>query len=534
MATAMDDGGERIQKALEYLETHQTLLANCTALWKTLDTHLSSLEQSFSQKSHSLDSKLQALDSQTHETLETLGQREKSLPDRENEAIARIDQLKQAVLAEFEKPPPSTKLPLSDVLRSHCRRMDSTALWKFLVAKRKELPVLRTEIAPAFAEAVDAARLVLDALEDFVSQKDGKAGTSDQRWACGVLLRELFPTSEYTPAVAGSVSDRAAVVAEKWKEKMNDDDAGGLGPAEAQMFLQMVVGYGIRSRFEEEFLMNLVVKFPTRKGMAKLVEGLGFKEKISGIIDELIKNGKELEAVYFAHDSGLTQQFPPIPLIKAYLKNSRKNANALLKNGHYSMAASEEAGNFELNSLRSIIKCVEDHRLESEFTLDILRKRLSQLERVKADKKRNTVNKSQNKRVRGNNVGGGGGFRPAKAMRPSVRWETPPPHPRPQAHPHHHHHPYHHPAVGYPPPYSYPSQGGYDVPASAPPYASSPYGVAHGQSPAPPPVQHHYIPEDVATARSSMPYTGLASHSGYDYGAAPPPYQQPAQPSQPQ
>ncbi|XP_068648105.1 FRIGIDA-like protein 4a [Aristolochia californica] len=533
MATAIDDAGERIHKALEYLETHKTLLANCTSLWKNLGTHFSSLELTLSQKFHSLHSKLQALDSRTHETLETLDQREKSLPDRENEAVARIDQLKQAALADFDKPGPSTNLPLSEVLRSHCRRMDSTALWKFLVAKRKELPVLKTEIAPAFAEAVDPARLVLDALEDFVSQKDGKAGVSDQRWACGVLLREMLPSSDSTPGVAGSVSDRAAVVAEMWKEKMTDNDAGGLGPAEAQMFLQMVVGYGIRSRFEEEFLMNLVVKFPTRKGMAKLAAGLGFKGRMSGIIDELIENGKELEAVYFAYDSGLTQQFPPIPLIKAYLKNSRKNANAVLKNGHYSMAASEEAGNLEMNSLRSIIKCVEDHKLESEFTLDILRKRLSQLERVKAEKKRNSVNKSQNKRVRGNNVGGDG-FRPAKAMRPSVRWETPPPHPhhRPHLHPHPHPHSYPAPASVYPPPYSYPNQGGYDVPAPAPSF-TSPYGVAHGQSAAPPPVQHHYMPEDVAAARLSMPYTGPASHSGYDYGV-PPPYQQPAQPSQPQ
>ncbi|KAG9459280.1 hypothetical protein H6P81_003788 [Aristolochia fimbriata] len=532
MATAIDDGGERMHKALEYLETHKTLLANCTSLWKNLDSHFSSLDHTLSQKFLSLDSKLQALESRNHQTLEKLDHRDNSLPQRENEAIARIHRLKQAALDEFQQPPASATLPLSDLLRSHCRRMDATALWKFLVAKRKELPLLRPEIAPAFDEALDPARLVLDALEDFVSQKDAKAGISDQRWACGVLLREMFPSSESSPGVATSVSDRAAAVAEKWKEKMNENDAAALGPAEAQMFLQMVVGYGIRSRFDDEFLMNLVVKFPTRKGMAKVAAGLGFKEKLSGTIDELIKNGKEIEAVYLANDCGLTQQFPPIPLIKAYLKNSRRNANNVLKNGNYSAAASEDAGNLELNSLRSIIKCVEDHKLESEFTLDMLRRRLSQLERVKAEKKRNTVNKPQNKRVRGNNVDGGG-FRPAKVTRPSVRWETPLTHPSAPLNPLSHFYSHPRPAAGYTPPYSYGSQGGYDVPAPAPPFAS-PYGVVHGQSPVPPSIQHHYLPEDVGAVRSSLPHTGPGSHSGYDYAAAPSPYQQPAQPSQPQ
>lgn len=57
------------------------------------------------------------------------------------------------------------------------------------------------------------------------------------------------------------------------------------------------------------------------------------------IIDEMVKNGKEIEAVYFAHESGLTDKFSPVELLKAYLKNSRKIASNILKNGHYSQAA---------------------------------------------------------------------------------------------------------------------------------------------------------------------------------------------------
>lgn len=52
-----------------------------------------------------------------------------------------------------------------------------------------------------------------------------------------------------------------------------------------------------------------------------------------------MKNGKEIEAVYFVYEAGLTEQFPPLPLLKTYLSNSRKIANNISKKGKYSMSA---------------------------------------------------------------------------------------------------------------------------------------------------------------------------------------------------
>lgn len=60
---------------------------------------------------------------------------------------------------------------------------------------------------------------------------------------------------------------------------------------------------------------------------------------VTDIIDELVKSGKEIEAVYFASESGLTERFSPVSLLKSYLHNSRKNATTILKNGNYSTAA---------------------------------------------------------------------------------------------------------------------------------------------------------------------------------------------------
>lgn len=60
---------------------------------------------------------------------------------------------------------------------------------------------------------------------------------------------------------------------------------------------------------------------------------------MNDIIDELVKSEKEVEVVYFATEFGLTEQFAPVPLLKSHLKNIRKNANAISKNGKYSAAA---------------------------------------------------------------------------------------------------------------------------------------------------------------------------------------------------
>lgn len=52
-----------------------------------------------------------------------------------------------------------------------------------------------------------------------------------------------------------------------------------------------------------------------------------------------MKSGKEIEAVYFASESGLTEKFPPVSLLKSHLRNTKKNSTTILKNGNYSNSA---------------------------------------------------------------------------------------------------------------------------------------------------------------------------------------------------
>lgn len=180
-----------------------------------------------------------------------------------------------------------------------------------------------------------------------------------------------------------------------------------------------------------------------------------------------------------------------------------------------------------MNSIKAIIKCVEDHKLEKEFSLDSLRKRASQLEKTKADRKKGSaaaVAKPQNKRGHGASGGRGGGphaFRPAKAAKFSNTYSFGRRNHAPPAQ--------HSPAGRYSGPYNYPNQNVYEGHTTTP-YAST-YGVSHSQSPAAIPQQHYSLPADSVGAsgfRASGSYGGQTNYGTYDYSSGAPPTYQPS------
>lgn len=127
------------------------ILSSCTQLYKTQTSHFSSLQESFSRKSKSLELKFLSLDPTSSEILQSLSQRENSIPQRESAVVALLNDKKEAALAEFQKPAKSTNL--SETLKSLCRKMDVSGLLKFIISKRKESMSLRTEISGALRSA---------------------------------------------------------------------------------------------------------------------------------------------------------------------------------------------------------------------------------------------------------------------------------------------------------------------------------------------------------------------------------------------
>lgn len=278
VAPISSENNNRVRQFFDELENHKNTLTKCTHLFTSLSNHFSSLQDSISLKFQTLDSKFQSLESSSKETLESLNNRENSIPERESSAAARIDEQKEAAIAELRNSLPSSTLDISDALKSLSRKMDASAMLRFIVSKRKESLMLRPEIAVAIKEAVDPPRLVLDAVEEFLKSKtESKSGVTDKRWACGLLIQGLISESN---VYSRRIVERASGLLDLWKEQL--DREPDKGAAEMVMFLQIVVCFGLRSKFDYEYLRNSVMEFASRRDMAKIAASLEFGDKMIG------------------------------------------------------------------------------------------------------------------------------------------------------------------------------------------------------------------------------------------------------------
>lgn len=49
------------------------------------------------------------------------------------------------------------------------------------------------------------------------------------------------------------------------------------------------------------------------------------------MIKELIGRGQQVDAVHFTYEVGLANKFPPVPLLKAFLKDAQKTVASILE-----------------------------------------------------------------------------------------------------------------------------------------------------------------------------------------------------------
>lgn len=302
-----------------------------------------------------------------------------------------------------------------------CKEMNSEGLHKFISDNRKNLAAIREEIPFALKAATNPACFVLDSLEDFYRVEapnvDGKkdANLLGLRRTCIMLMECLSTLLTSLDLVSASeiiteeVKEQAKAIAEEWKPKLDAldlDDSNG-NKLEAHAFLQLLDTFGIASDFDEEELSRLVPMVSRRRQTADLCRSLGLSEKMPGVIEVLINSGRQIDAVNLAFAFELTEQFSPVALLKFYLKEARK-VSSPAKAGNTSPTAGvqNEVNERELAALKAVVKCIEDHKLEDQYPVDPLQKRVIQLEKAKADKKRVTeATKPQPKRPRANGVG---------------------------------------------------------------------------------------------------------------------------------
>ncbi|XP_061359189.1 FRIGIDA-like protein 3 [Gastrolobium bilobum] len=456
----------QLQKAFAELESYRAVTLNLK--WKELEEHFHGLEKSLKRRFHELEDQEKEFENKTMKARELLKKREAAVFAKEQDTLKRLQEKRDAAVFAIvnarekhrkvstnelagvsnggqgtpgveEKPvdavsiaaegnfddvqlsPESRNVELMSYpeLVKLCKEMDAVGLHKFISDNRKNLAAVREEIPHALRAAPNAARLVLDSLEGFyymeVSNQDVKkdANLLGLRRTCIMLMECLsdFLTNSgcVSNVISEDIKERAKAVAEEWKPRLDtlDMDASNGNSLEAHAFLQLLASFGIASGFNEEELSRLIPMVSRRRQTADLCRCLGLSEKMPGVIEVLVNSGRQIDAVNLAFAFDLTEQFLPIPLLKSYLTDARK-ASSLVKIVNASPTAQIEVNERELIALKAVIKCIEEHKLDQQYPIDPLQKRVIQLEKAKADKKRATEStKPQPKRPRANGVGYG-------------------------------------------------------------------------------------------------------------------------------
>ncbi|TKY51163.1 FRIGIDA protein 4a [Spatholobus suberectus] len=424
MGSIPDPGelSELTQPSFDEFQRQTSLMTSCTLLWKELSDHFSSLEEDLRHKSEALKRKIHTLDTHTSESIRVLDRRETSLDATLQIALRTLDTRRTAALsALLDDDDDDGEGEVDDAaglvlkLKSFCLRMDTFGFWAFVIAKKKELDGLRAEVPVALAECVDPAKFVLEAISEvFPIDKRGEKPGHDLGWACVLVLESLIPVvvdpviGKSRLLVTPTVKDQATEIAETWKASL--EERGGVE--------NHVVSFGIVQKEDLDLYRKLVIASAWRKQMPKLALSLGLAQQMPDMIQELISKGQQLDAVHFTYEVGLVDKFPPVPLLKSFIKDAKKVAASILEDPNNAGRAAYLAARKEQSALRAVIKCIEEYKLEAEFPPENLKKRLEQLEKVKTVKteKKKPAAVPANKRTRASNSNGGP-MPPAKAGR---------------------------------------------------------------------------------------------------------------------
>ncbi|XP_047333734.1 FRIGIDA-like protein 4b [Impatiens glandulifera] len=410
-----------------------SLMTSCTLLWKELSDHFSSLEQDLQRKSDAIKRKITNLDNQTKESLDFLEKRETTI---DGSLSIAFEKMKAAVTSLN-----STTLEEDDdciviggevdngeglllKLRCFCTRMDSNGFWGFVIVRKKELELMRAQMPSALSLCVDPARFVLEAISkvfpvDKRTEKNDR--WNDLGWACVLILESLIPVmvdpfiGNLRMLVTPMMKERAKDIAETWKLSL--DERGGIENVktpDVHTFLQHLVTFGIVKKEDFDLYRKLVMGSAWRKQMPKLAVSLGLTDQMPEMIEELIGKGQQVDAVHFTYEVGLIDKYPPVPLLKAFLKDSKKSANSILEDHNNNSGSRAAVAKKEQSALRAVVKCIEEYKLEDEFPPENLKKRIDQLEKTVKSERKRPATVPANKRTRASS---GGPMPPAKAGR---------------------------------------------------------------------------------------------------------------------
>ncbi|KAK7320331.1 hypothetical protein VNO77_29718 [Canavalia gladiata] len=264
--------------------------------------------------------------------------------------------------------------------------MDGKGLRDYVGAfeKQRNSVEIKVQLRNGFNSAVDPASMLLDSLNGVVDAnavKDEKQLRLMKR-SCNVLFQQLRAVS---PFLSAKVRKKAKTLGAEWKRSLLNDNADAVG---AMAFLHFLAAYSLLSELSLNELATFSALAAANDDLPQLYQIVGLTDKVPG---ELVYRvlltgdlmGKHILAVKYVFEFNLADKIPPVPILKAHVNESQKLARRLSQEGK----SLNEITAREVHALKSVIKVIERHNLESEYPRASLEQRIEQLTKHKANVK---------------------------------------------------------------------------------------------------------------------------------------------------
>ncbi|XP_076916138.1 FRIGIDA-like protein 2 [Bidens hawaiensis] len=313
-----------------------------------------------------------------------------NLPFNWSDLDTHFTSLQSTLLSKFNllqtHQPDPNHTPSRPELKSFCKSSDGSGLKKY-ISGNPDQELILSELPDAYRFAPDAAAMVLAAVEGFYSF--GCKGTELRlgRSGCLVMLEGLVRVG---PVVTGEVRSKAMDVAVEWNKKRG---SGGAKAREqnALGFLLLVGAYGLVDWFKiDDVIDSFVVVAADRKNV-DLCRRIIPENNIKDVIQKLIDNDMHVPAVNYSIDLQKTNVFSPVGLLEdrklrslRVIEEARANVEDLHERNDVIIT--------EISTLKSIIECIEENNLQSDYSKDSVVELVSRLENEVENNKQTLVN----------------------------------------------------------------------------------------------------------------------------------------------
>ncbi|RLN38828.1 myosin-2 heavy chain-like [Panicum miliaceum] len=179
---------------------------------------------------------------------------------------------------------------------------------------------LSSEFHAAMSHAPNGAALSLRVVELFLHDKTFK---TNKVWNNCVGMIQTVPEVVTTESI-----EHAKQLAKDWKEMIdNPGSRWAMGSLSSWGLLNFLISYNIVSEFDTNEIFRIFGTIPRkqqRKNHSVLLKGLGLADRIPELMDYLIGNGQQMNALYLAPFSNLLDKYPPLCLLKGYVEKAKQ------------------------------------------------------------------------------------------------------------------------------------------------------------------------------------------------------------------